>query len=317
MPAFTSPAELAMSAMQYLPMPLMVLSSLKTVVLVNEAMGRLLGIEDGGDTQSHEGTPVLDKLKGQTLSQIGIDMLQDGRLVWVTWESFLDNLADEVGTHVEEQPQTLASENDEGDVIPTAERNEPWSKWPSAGKNSSVVHDAVVEVVLSTSQISASSFASRISKPLSGSHTFAKMIITIWKIEDEIFFTLSFTNTDSSQTPLPSSRGRSRQVNRPTTHHSLGSAGSDSASHSSPSSVSFRHSSNHSLAISSAITSPTTASISASPFPPLGPPSRSTQSSAPSSLQKVTLMKDALLDNTDVPILAMWKDESLTVPNKG
>lgn len=27
-------------------------------------------------------------------------------------------------------------------------------------------------------------------------------------------------------------------------------------------------------------------------------------------------MKDALLDNTSVPILAMWKDESLTIPNK-
>ena len=27
-------------------------------------------------------------------------------------------------------------------------------------------------------------------------------------------------------------------------------------------------------------------------------------------------MKDALLDGTETPILAMWKDESLTVPNK-
>jgi hypothetical protein len=28
------------------------------------------------------------------------------------------------------------------------------------------------------------------------------------------------------------------------------------------------------------------------------------------------MMKDALLDGTETPILAMWKDESLTVPNK-
>ena len=28
------------------------------------------------------------------------------------------------------------------------------------------------------------------------------------------------------------------------------------------------------------------------------------------------MMKDALLDNTQVPILAMWKDESLTIPNR-
>jgi hypothetical protein len=28
------------------------------------------------------------------------------------------------------------------------------------------------------------------------------------------------------------------------------------------------------------------------------------------------MMKDALLDNTQVPIVAMWKDESLTIPNR-
>jgi hypothetical protein len=27
-------------------------------------------------------------------------------------------------------------------------------------------------------------------------------------------------------------------------------------------------------------------------------------------------MKDALLDNTTVPIIAMWRDESLTIPNR-
>jgi PAS domain-containing protein len=56
--------------------------------------------------------------------------------------------------------------------------------------------------------------------------------------------------------------------------------------------------------------------LSTSPFPPLGPPTKSTISSAPSSLQKVIMMKDALLDGTETPILAMWKDESLTIPNK-
>jgi hypothetical protein len=49
----------------------------------------------------------------------------------------------------------------------------------------------------------------------------------------------------------------------------------------------------------------------------MGPPSKSALSSAPSYLQKAIMMKDALLDNTNTPILAMWKDESLTVPNKG
>ena len=70
--------EVAFAAMQYLPIPLLVLSSLKTVLLANEAMGRLLGIRKdhaGDDTVSG-----IDVLKGQTLSQIGVDMMQDGKL---------------------------------------------------------------------------------------------------------------------------------------------------------------------------------------------------------------------------------------------
>ena len=314
-PSYPSPADLAMSAMQYLPYPLIVLNSIKTLVMVNEAMGRLLGIEEeDGDTTTDDGTSALDRLKGQTLSQMGIDMLQDGRPVWVSWESFLDSLADDMGSHMDNDPHKLESNFGQGDVTPTAERAEPLSRHPKTTK-SSTVHDAVIEVILTPADIAASCFASGINKLMAGKHTFAKMIITVWEMEEEKFFTLTFTSTDNSQTSLPSSRGQSRQVTRATKHHSLGSSGS--GSHSSPSSISSGRSSNHDgSSNSSAITSPTNASMSASPFPPLGPPSKSTQSSAPSSLQKVIMMKEALLDNTEVPILAMWKDESLTIPNK-
>lgn len=83
-----SPAELALSALQYLPYPLVVLSSLKTVVMANDAMGRLLGLEDqDDDTVGEQGICGVDRLQGQTLSQMGIDMLQDGRPVWVTWDT--------------------------------------------------------------------------------------------------------------------------------------------------------------------------------------------------------------------------------------
>ncbi len=68
--------ELAFAALQYLPTPLIVLSSLKTVLLANEAMGRLLGLRQ--DDAVAELESVTEVLKGQTLSQIGIDMLQDG-----------------------------------------------------------------------------------------------------------------------------------------------------------------------------------------------------------------------------------------------
>lgn len=298
LPRFPSPAELAMSAMQYLPYPLVVLNNLKTLVMANEAMTRLLGIEDDdGDAASDDGISAADRLRGQTLSQLGIDMLQDGRPVWVTWDSFLDSLADELCTHMDDELHHPGSEFGEGDVTPTAERAEPLSTH----KNRSTVHDAVVEVFINLENLSPACFARPNQKPASR-HTFAKMIITIWEIDEEKFFTLTFTSTDSTQTSLPSSRGQSRQVMRASKHNSFGSRGS--GSHSSPSSTSSGRSSNDGGSRnSSAITSPTNASMSASPFPPMGPPSKVTVSSSPSSLQKVIMMKDALLDNTEVPII--------------
>ena len=67
--------ETAFAALRYLPIPVIVFStSLKTIALANEAMGRLLGLHCGAASAT-------DALKGQTLSQIGIDMVQDGMLL--------------------------------------------------------------------------------------------------------------------------------------------------------------------------------------------------------------------------------------------
>jgi hypothetical protein len=314
-PRFPSQSELAFSAMQYLPYPMVVLNSLKMLVMANEAIGRLLGIEDDdGDSASDNGTTATDRLRGQTLSQMGIDMLQDGRPVWVSWESFLEGLSDEMGMHMNDELRKEESEMGEGDVTPTAEMPPPLSRRSSGSKGKSTVHDAVVEVVVSQENVEYGAMAQN-NKVVGARHVFAKMIITVWEIEEEKFFTLTFTNTDSNQTSLPSSRGQSRQVARAVQHHhSTGS--SRSGSRSSPSSVSSGRSSNQGSSSSSTITSPTNASLSASPFPPFGPPAKSGISSAPSSLQKVIMMKDSLLDSTETPILAMWKDESLTIPNR-
>jgi hypothetical protein len=227
-------------------------------------------------------------------------------------------------TELGEGSQQPTSEFGEGDITPTAERTEPISTRPTEFKSKATVHDSVIEVVLSSANISAKCFASGAPRSV-GRHSFAKMIISVWEIDDEKYFTLTFTNTDSSQTSLPSSRGQSRQVTRTAKHH-LGSSstgsgsgsGSGSGPLSSPGSVSSGNSSSRGGSCeSSAITSPTSASMSASPFPPLGPPSRTnTADSGPSNLQKIILMKDALLDTTTMPILSMWKDESLSIPNK-
>ena len=288
---------------------MMILNGLKTLIMANEAMGELLGtVDEDGDTACDDGLSALDRLRGQTLSQLGIDLIQDGRPVWVTWESFLDSLAEEMGTRMEDEPPNVESENGEGDATPTAKTADYLSRTLNANKNNSVVQDAVVEVVLTPPQIRASYFARPSHKH--PRYMLAKMIITVWEVEDEKFFTLTFTNTDATQTSLPGSRGQSRHVIKPTKNHSLGSTGSGSAPHSSPSSVSSGWSSSH-----GGSTNPTSVSMSSSPFPPLGPPSANT-ASAPSSLQKVVIMKNALLDNTETPIYAMWKDESLAIPNK-
>jgi len=159
-PGLLSPADIALSAMQCLPYPLIILNNLKTSVLCNEAMGRLLGIEDQEDAASDDGSPALDKLKGQTLSQLGVDMLQNSQLVWVTWESFLDELANDASSRINDGAQKQGSESSEGDVTPTAKRAEPpFSRRQRPSKE--VIHDCVVEVVISHLLISNSQFATK------------------------------------------------------------------------------------------------------------------------------------------------------------
>lgn len=80
--SFRSTADLALVAMQYLPTPLIVLNNLKTIVLANDAMGRLMALDEADDevdATSDDGLSSTDKLKGKSLSQIGIDVMQDGR----------------------------------------------------------------------------------------------------------------------------------------------------------------------------------------------------------------------------------------------
>ena len=92
-PTLPKASEAALTALKYLPFPVMVLSSHKMVLLANEAMGRLLGLssmdQDGNesDNEDSERAQSLDLLRGQTLSQIGIDVFEDGQAVCVSWEA--------------------------------------------------------------------------------------------------------------------------------------------------------------------------------------------------------------------------------------
>jgi PAS domain-containing protein len=70
------------TALQYLPVPVLVLSSQKTVVLANEAMGRLFGL----DFESVHHLSISEVLQDKTMGDLGVDILQNGSPILITWE---------------------------------------------------------------------------------------------------------------------------------------------------------------------------------------------------------------------------------------
>lgn len=77
----------ALTALQYLPMPVLVLNALSSVVLANEAMGRLLGI-DPSELENEDGpvASVSDILEGHHMSSLGIEILAHGSPILISWE---------------------------------------------------------------------------------------------------------------------------------------------------------------------------------------------------------------------------------------
>ncbi|KAI2469567.1 hypothetical protein F4781DRAFT_393920 [Annulohypoxylon bovei var. microspora] len=299
---FISPGQLAYSAMQFLPVPLLVLNNLKTVVLANEAMGKLLGMV--GDVPPPEDDPAIlcESLRGQTLSQIGIDMVQDGKPVWISWESFLDELILEMSPKQATDTSSSCDNHVDGEAPSTAGGA---ISEPSIGALGRQATNSVVDVVVLPKNFDITA----VPKPKKSEYqTYAKMIITIWEIENQqTYFTLTFTSTGSTPSPTPPSR-RVR-VARPST---LETAERRSIFNSNPPSLSSgRSSSSPSFG-----DSPCSITISTGSFPPNGPPSRLPQSSTPSYLQKLTIIKDALLDKTETPIFSMWVDGSAPVMNR-
>ncbi|KAK1993824.1 hsp90-like protein [Colletotrichum falcatum] len=300
---YITPGQLAFSTMQFLPVPLLVLNNLKTVVLANEAMGRMLGMtNDASDDNSY----VAERLRGQSLSQVGIDMIQEGRPVWVGWEAFLDSIVVEMGARqTSKDSADMFGQTHGGEATPTPQSLAP--PLPDTQSSPSAIKDAVVDVVISRKELGKPGYDLRNRSGASEHQVYAKMIVTIWEIEDhQVYFTLTFTSSQSPPSSLVSSR---KAVAKPAV---LDQADRKTISNSNPPSVSSSHdSSSPSFRIS-----PSAVSLSSSPFPPMGPPSTATHASTPSILQKMILMRDALLDNTTMPIFAMWKDGSVTFPNR-
>lgn len=320
LPQLPMATEIALAALQYLPTPLIVLTSLKTIILANEAMGRLLGLDNqdngGMEEPPNNGNTVTEMLKGQTLSQIGVDMIQDGVPVWVSWEKFLDNLSNGLDNGGFEGEQSSLAAIVSGETTPVAtsagqRQNTHFTTVPDGAptRNKTLVHDTVVDVVVSSQQdkVLGPSGHNRDHQPRSPAcQTPAKMIISIWHIEREKFFSLSFTSTSLTQNK---SHVQSHIVSRPSIPKTNSHLNSDSARSSTP--ASSRSSSTH----SSVVTSPSDSNYNAAPFPPLGAPAKCSKSGAFTEFHKITRMKDAMLSAMEIPVLAMWKDESVVFPN--
>ncbi len=301
---YITPGQIAFSAMQFLPVPVLVLDGTKTVVLANEAMGRLLGIVSETDQEPNDMVPVIDRLRGQSLSQVGVDILQGGGPVWVNWEQLLDEVAAEVGVGKTKGDSDDGEDDGDGEMTPTQNLEGSQTARRPSNATCRPQSNAVIEVVISRRDIGRTAFDARARSRADALQSHAKMIVSVWEIsESQTFFTLTFTSTDTAADSLPSRR---KSVARPVLLEAAEKK--CPVNYSNPSSLASSHGS-----ASSVILTPSAVTLSSSPFPPLGSPSKSSLSSAPSILQKILLMKDALLDNTQTPILASKHEPGICV----
>ena len=330
-PPSQAKCDMALSALQYLPMPVLVLSSSKTIVLANEAMGRLLGINPSLEHENGEvdGNPLArlvtpeiqsatDVLQGLTLSQLGLDLLQNGNAVFMAWNEFLETIVDDAARVQSSSTQlnTFHGRKVDQETTPTGTTHRraisagsAQTRLSSSGSRAEV-HDSVVDIIFSTHR------DSRTGLPLStrgdvSSHVQAKMIISVWATEDEQYFTLTFTAASTEPSTPSDAKSTSRTVSRTPTSLGTSRASGLSSNSSSGSSRPKKGSARNGSTPTSNVTSPREME-----FPPRGPPAKSSSAHAPTMFSKSNRLKDAILNSMNFPAYAMWKDESFGIPNK-
>ena len=322
-------ADVALTAWKYLPTPVLVLSSSKTVVLASEAMGHILpsfstrqedGIEHGGNRE----LSISEELCGKSLSEIGVGVIEDGHPILVSWDRYLDGITGDTDDPLPEkgeppphlspeplgQPDTPISPL-KADVQDFSPRNGKSRHNSSPRKRHLKPRNLAVDVVL-TSRFRAIQGVSH-GFYLSDKQINAKMHVSTWYLDKNRYYTLSFTPNPSTPDIANSPRPRkSSQITRP----SLIPASIQTR----PNQISARSSSdsqsNGTNAASPAANPLRDLSPLASPTSQLGSPFSADGTTEPTMSEKLSRMKDAILSSMQIPVFAMWKDESLVYPNE-
>lgn len=222
---------------------------------------------------------------------------------------------------VVEDAQTNSTDEDDdptesGNTTPTAPTpndqtasppNPPLPPLSTTNLARTTVHDVSIDVVISPLSRGPRGVVTKKDKKHSQNRAFqASCIISIWRIEDTQYFTLTFTSATTT-TAASAARPSSRVVNRTHTGPHLNKSRSSGSS-----SSSGRRSGSSSNNVSKVVT-PT---MQQPLFPPRGPPMLGgLDTSTTSIFQKATQLKDALLNSINMPAYAMWKDESFGIPN--
>lgn len=228
-------------------------------------------------------------------------------------QDFLKSVVEDVAVERKDRLTVEEKSPESGGSTPTAtpggqESTEAAPKLPrlsSQNLTGATVHDVSVDVIITPTTRAGDCTTSRSSKFTPHENALqATMIISVWRIEENNCYTLTFTSASPVDTKH-SSRTSSRIVTRTSTaYHLKKSHGSNSSS-----------SSGHRSGPSPKALTPT---FSTPEFPPRGPPlkAKSDLSITASIFQKASSMKDAILNSISMPAYAMWQDEGFGIPNK-
>ncbi len=175
---------------------------------------------------------------------------------------------------------------------------------PSDPEGRALIHEISVNVLIRPRLLAPGNDSSvPITKhPKTEKQASAKMTISIWSLERQLQFTLTFQSIPNPWKNLPRLRTKSRVVSG---RLNLATVANIFSSTYDPLLTSQTF---------SKLRSPRTNSSGS--MPPKSTVSQDSNHSDPSVHDRISRMKDAIIDTIDIPIMVMWRDGSLAVHNR-